>query len=832
VLDGALEALSPSAGAELLGELGVWGAREELEAASVELEGHALSLSLIGTYLDTVYAGDVRKRDHFDFADAVAGAAKQGQRRAKRAQHVMARYIARFAEIEAATGDGGAELAILRMVGLFDRPAPKDALDELLREPAMAGLTDAFHGIDAQERQERGAWAVRRLRALKLLNSEDERDPGALDAHPVVREHFAAELKASAPAAYTEAHSRLYDFYRFAFLNGLDVPDALRTSEAYGLLALCAAYPDNMRAFKEHALQGQVPPGSQNVVSRSLLKGNARRIAAAANLIGGPHFAQLLAKFQPNDEVEMQPCFAAIAHGCAAGRLAEALIELYMPRVRRGNAGFAIRQLGLHGTNLSAISAFFALPFTTPLPGLAADHQALLLGFAGYSLRAVGRLTEAIGTMRLAVKLDVERSRWSSAAVNAGLLSEQQLTLGNVAEALRVGAEAVDIADRSERPFWRITSRTVHGAALHAAGKITDAARLFEEARRMQAAAQPVHAHLYSARGYKYCDLLLTQGRAAEAADLGEKMAQSRARDPNTPLLDHGVETLALGRAHATLAQLTPPPGGQEEAPRMHAALAGRLLDEAVARLIAANEEDYIPAGFLARAAHRRWLYATTRDPAHLAGAEQDLADAEEITRRDEPNGGAMRLYLTDIALQRCRLCLAGLPQALAADPVEPAAPQEASAESPHDSNSGARQAKTAADDWQHEIVDLRREAAAALQDSGPPDASLAAPPKPLRRWDMWSWLEQEKTRAAAAAKQQPAVPAQDAPAGEPAPEAEAPTSAPDTYPLTPEQRELIRQAEAHWQDAARLIEDTGYHRRDGERDDLRRTLDRLTAIE
>ena len=235
VIDSALEALSAPAGAELLGELGVWGSQEELEAASDELEGHALSLSLLGTYLDTVYAGDVRKRDHFDFAQAVAGAAKQGQRRARRAQHVMARYVERFAEIEAATGDGGAELAILRMVGLFDRPAPKDALEELLREPAIAGLTDAFHGIDPHERAERWAWAIRRLRALKLLNTEDARDPGALDAHPVVREHFAAELKAAAPAAYTEAHSRLYDFYRFAFLKGLDVPDAV--ADAGGLRA-------------------------------------------------------------------------------------------------------------------------------------------------------------------------------------------------------------------------------------------------------------------------------------------------------------------------------------------------------------------------------------------------------------------------------------------------------------------------------------------------------------------------------------------------------------------------------------------------------------------
>ena len=90
MVNSALEALNPKEGAELLRELGVWGTQSELEKAASEVEGHALSLSLLGTYLDTVHAGDVRKRDHFEFAQAVAGAAKEGERKARRAQHIMA----------------------------------------------------------------------------------------------------------------------------------------------------------------------------------------------------------------------------------------------------------------------------------------------------------------------------------------------------------------------------------------------------------------------------------------------------------------------------------------------------------------------------------------------------------------------------------------------------------------------------------------------------------------------------------------------------------------------------------------------------------------------
>ena len=238
-------------------------------------------------------------------------------------------------------------------------------------------------------------------------------------------------------------------------------------------------------------------------------------------------------------------------------------------------------------------------------------------------------------------------------------------------------------------------------------------------------------------------------------------------------------------------------------------------LDDAVTRLIEANTEHYIPRGFLARAAHRRWLYATTRDPAHLAGAEQDLADAEEIARRDEPNGGAMRLYLTDIALERCRLCLAQLPPDLVAEPAEAGAPQDGAAASDGHGDNSARQDETA-DDWEDGIVDPRHV-------STPAEAIPTEPPKPLRRWDMWTWLEQEKAREAAA----PAEP--EAPA--PAADATSIASAPDAPALTPEHRALIARAEAHWQDAAQLIADTGYHRRDGERDALRRTLDRLAHL-
>ena len=190
------------------------------------------------------------------------------------------------------------------------------------------------------------------------------------------------------------------------------------------------------------------------------------------------------------------------------------------------------------------------------------------------------------------------------------------------------------------------------------------------------------------------------------------------------------------------------------------------LLDNVVMQLIESNAEHCLPLGFLARAGRRRWLYATTGDPARLAGAEQDLADAEEIARRDEPNGGAMRLYLTDIALERCRLCLVQLPQDLVAEPTEAGIAQDGSASDQHGDNSSPQSENS--DDWEDGIVDPRHVSTSA-------QAIPTEPPKPLRRWDMWTWLEQEKAREAAA----PAEPQTPAPAADATSVASAPTRPP-----------------------------------------------------
>src|SRR6516225_2647699 len=55
---------------------------------------------------------------------------------------------------------------------------------------------------------------------------------------------------------------------------------------------------------------------------------------------------QTLAPQLPNSFREMEPLFSAVICGCHAGLYREALHEVYIPRIQRGNASFAVKVLG------------------------------------------------------------------------------------------------------------------------------------------------------------------------------------------------------------------------------------------------------------------------------------------------------------------------------------------------------------------------------------------------------------------------------------------------------------------------------------------------------
>ena len=102
------------------------------------------------------------------------------------------------------------EQEILRIMGLFDRPAPIDAVEDLKNGTEIEGLTTEIKGLSDY----RWKIALKNLRKARLLDKEDEHNLDELDCHPLVREHFGEKLKARNPKAWKEAHSRLYEWYK------------------------------------------------------------------------------------------------------------------------------------------------------------------------------------------------------------------------------------------------------------------------------------------------------------------------------------------------------------------------------------------------------------------------------------------------------------------------------------------------------------------------------------------------------------------------------------------------------------------------------------------
>jgi tetratricopeptide (TPR) repeat protein len=96
---------------------------------------------------------------------------------------------------------------MLRLLGLFDRPADTGCLAALWREP-IEGLTEPLTGLSEAQRN----IVLTRLADAKLVTVN--RDAGgtlvSLDAHPLLREYFAKDLREKRPEAGRAGHERLY----------------------------------------------------------------------------------------------------------------------------------------------------------------------------------------------------------------------------------------------------------------------------------------------------------------------------------------------------------------------------------------------------------------------------------------------------------------------------------------------------------------------------------------------------------------------------------------------------------------------------------------------
>ena len=508
-----INTLKPADGAALLASFGVHGTDKQMQAASAEMSGHAFGLVLLGNYLATFCAGDVNKRDLanlFELDDAAVNKAKA----------MLGKYAAQF-------GENSKETALLKVLGLFDRPAPIAAIEKVLEDPAIPGLTEPLAGQSARQL----APVLKTLKDQRLITRPDE---GEVDGHPLVREYSGERLREDQREAWQAAHGRLYDWF-------------------------CGLPEDD----------------------------------------------------QPSTPEALMPLYQALHHGVAAGRAQEALVETYYRRVNRDEA-YAVHKLGLFGTELAALAPFFEQDWNEPMRELSEPDQGVLLNKAAFTLRALGRLQEAVRPFAAGVERDVAAGRHKGAAQDSSNLSELHLTLGQIAEAQNRAGEAVRLIDKTEDTDWQLVLGAAHADALHQAGDRSAAGELFEEAERRQNESQPAFPYLYSLRGFLYVDFLLGEPSPSHLAALRERVETTlQWMAEQNLLLDIALDTLNLARIHHLQGKIPKARSG---------------FDQAIAALQKAGTRHHLPRGHLHRAAFRR-----TQD--NLPGAWADLARVREISQ-------------------------------------------------------------------------------------------------------------------------------------------------------------------------------------------------------
>jgi adenylate cyclase len=107
----------------------------------------------------------------------------------------------------------------------------------------------------------------------------------------------------------------------------------------------------------------------------------------------------------------MEPLFLAVICGCKAGLFCEALHDIYIPRIQRGDASFAGKVLGARGALLSVLVNFFERGRWGSLAGTGAEGQGLAAEDQLFLLMQAGLyLTATRGFAALEVRICYERA--------------------------------------------------------------------------------------------------------------------------------------------------------------------------------------------------------------------------------------------------------------------------------------------------------------------------------------------------------------------------------------------------------------------------------------
>ncbi len=272
VIQQKLKPLSENAGAALLRHLGVNGIEDDIQATVRDFEGHALALTLLGHYLTNIHNGDIRCRDRvppLSSQDFLAG---------DQAWRVMRRTELHFEERINETGGqdtaAARQLALLYIMGLFDRPVGEPTLNAVISPPAIPGLTESFSKASVEQKRA----AIKALSKLGLLHPTLKKDHESLDAHPLVREYFRQRLRTQ-KTAWRIANERLLDFYKLQAKE--EYPSTLKAMEPLFAAIAHACFANRQQEAFDDIYMRRIRRGDQAFIIHQLV-GFGEDLAALA----------------------------------------------------------------------------------------------------------------------------------------------------------------------------------------------------------------------------------------------------------------------------------------------------------------------------------------------------------------------------------------------------------------------------------------------------------------------------------------------------------------------------------------------------------------------
>jgi tetratricopeptide (TPR) repeat protein len=195
------------------------------------------------------------------------------------------------------------------------------------------------------------------------------------------------------------------------------------------------------------------------------------------------HYYRTLAPQLPNSFKEMEPLFSAVICGCNAGLFREALHEVYIPRIQRGDSSFAANVLGARGALLLVLAHFFehgrwGSPVETAVDGqrLTAEDQLFIL------MQAAAYLTATRGPGAPEARICYERAEslchpLSRPLLLRTLIGQWRYTLvtDKLSAAMQVAERVYPLAQEQDDPTLMIWAYNALAATLYFLGNFESA---------------------------------------------------------------------------------------------------------------------------------------------------------------------------------------------------------------------------------------------------------------------------------------------------------------------------------------------------------------------